>query len=246
MFDWLKPKAKQPDRLVRLLADYPPYVPKHIGRTADFGRGGPLLTLEQCRENLLHYKSALPERLEILRPVLAGLDIDMSAAYTQPLEYVTALHTTLLSELPPLYRPEIASSKDREVVDRSGKNIALTFMTDLAMLETDVLLKAKPGCFIGLNLDPEDWEMQSWRRPCLIGLANMQFPRFVQIFHVEDEYFDIYANMDRPSRLASPIVLAKGIFMDVIGGALLERLQLYIVHPDLEQLKRTTWLGEAG
>ena len=180
-----------------------------------------------------------------MKPLLAKLQINTDDAYENPLAYVTALHRTLIAELPPLYRPKFRDYKVRELSNRAGPDIVLSFMSDLAMLDIDVALKSIPGCFVGLNLDPTDSDMTFWRRPCLLGLTDRLFPKIPEIFCVEESYFGDYSNMDRPSRLTHPDAIVPATYSDTIGGWMLIRLDRYIVHPNLEELKRTTWLGEA-
>lgn len=245
MFGWLKRDKRPPVRLPRLLADYPPFAPIHIGSTCKSVTSGPLLTMQQCRENLDAYRAATPERLRLLSGLLAELDIDMTLAYSDPLAFVRLLHPTMLVELPSVYRPEWRAHSSWEMSDRAGPAIGLTLMGDLAMLEADVLMRAEPGCFIGLNLDPGDRDMYSYQRPCLLGLMDRLFPGPPSIFYLEEEWFGIYKNMDDPSRLASP-AFPPEVHMGVIGGGMLMRLDRYIVDPKLEERLRTTWLGKAA
>lgn len=253
MFGWLKKREAQGSgRLSRLLADYVPFTPRHRAlNIATDGLEGPVLTLEQAYENGAQYREAMPERLDHLRPVLAAIGVDMDQAYSDAFAFVTALHRTLLVELPPLHRRETAAQASRELSDRAGPDIVLSFMGDLAMLECDVLMRAKPGCFVGLNLDPGDRDMTSYRRPCLLGLRDALYKSPPQIFHVEDVYFGYYALTDRPHHLAHPdIVLTAetppASMNSAIGGTLLVHLTRYETHPALEELKASTWLGEAA
>jgi hypothetical protein len=247
MLDWLKPKPKAPDRLVKLLAEYPPFTPLHLGRNGACGKDElPLLTREQCFENLNQYKAAIAGRLPVLRSALAGLGINMDDAYTAPSKFVTALHRTLIVELPPLYRRELFRSSNYELSNRAGDDVGLSFMGDLAMLEADVLTKAQPGCFIGLNLDNKDRTMRMYRRPCLLGLIDSLFPEHLQPFDLEALWFSYFANMDHPSRLTNPLIIPPSDNAGVIGGWMLIRLNRFIVAPNLDELKRTTWLGKAA
>jgi hypothetical protein len=220
----------------------------HLGRNGAGGKQeGPLLTLNQCRENLQQYVSSVLGRLALLRPILAKLGIDMDSAYHAPLEFITKLHGVLIVELPSLYRRELFINNNYELSDRAGADIGLSFMSDLAMLEADVLTKAKRGCFIGMNIDNKDRTMAMYRRPCLLGLTDRLFPDSPpDIFHLEAEWFGYFANMDHPDRLAHPDAINPPNYMDVIGGTLLFRLDRYVVAPELEELLQTTWLGQAS
>lgn len=245
MFGWLKREKTPPARLPRLLADYPPFAPQHTGRTGKFNKPGPLLTMEQCRENLDAYRAAMPERLRLLGGLLAELGVDMTLAYSDTLAFVRSLHPAMLVELPSVYQPEWRAHSSWEMSDRAGSAIGLTLMGDLAMLEADVLMRARPGCFIGLNLDPGDRNMYSYRRPCLLGLMDRLFPGPPSIFYLEEEWFGIYRNMDDPSRFA-PSAFDPEVHMGVIGGGMLMRLDRYIADPWLANRMRTSWLGEAA
>jgi hypothetical protein len=253
MFGWLKKRESQEaGRLSGLLADYPPFTPRHRAlNIATAGLDGPVLTLEQAQENGAQYREAIAGRLVLLRPVLAGMGVDMDQAYGDAFAYVSALHQTLLKELPALYRPDVAAQASRELSDRAGPDIVLSFMGDLAMLECDALMRAKPGSFVGLNLDPGDRDMSSYRRPCLLGLRDALYRAPPKPFHVEADYFGCYAQMDHPTRLAHPdIVLtaatSPAAMTRVIGGTLLVRLERFETHPEIEELKASTWMGQAA
>ncbi|GEM_PF-7103518 len=256
MFGWRKKREPQgaeqgAGQLAVLLAGYPPFTPRHRGlNIAVRGLDGPVLTLEQARENGAQYRAAIPERIDLLRPVLAGIGVNIDLAYRDPAAYVTALHCALLEELPPLYRPETAAPMSRELSSRAGADIVLSFLGDLAMLECDVLMRAKPGSFVGLNLDPADRAMASYRRPCLLGLRDRLYASPPEALHVEAEYVGAYARMDQPARLApADVDLAPGtapaVLLNAIGGTLLMRLDRFETHPDLVILKAETWLGQA-
>jgi hypothetical protein len=245
MFGWLK-RDRSPSRLAALLADYPSFAPPNLGRTTESTGSGPLLTLEQCRENLDAYRRAMPGRLGLLRGLLAQLGIDMDVAYSDTVTFVRLLHPTMLAELPSIYRPELRGDDALERSDRAGPANALTLMADLAMLDLDILTRVKPGCFVGLNLDPGDRDMFSYRRPCLLGLMDKLFPGPPDIFYLEEEWTNFYLNMDDPRRLALPDRVIPEAYGAVIGGPMLIRLDRYIADPKLDERMRTTWLGKAA
>lgn len=245
VFSWFR-KKEPSARLPGLLESYPPFAPPHTGRTGKFNKSGPLLTLEQCRENLHAYRAAMPGRLRLLQALLGELGVDSTLAYSDPVAFVRQLHPTMLAELPSVHRPELRPHIVWEVSDRSGPDIALSLMADLAMLEADVLLRAKPGCFIGLDVDPADRDMYSYRRPCLLGLVDSLFPIHPKIFYLEEEWINVHARAENPRGFALPDRVIPEAYGDVIGGPMLERLDRDIVDPKLDERLRTTWLGKAG
>ena len=238
-------KRKPVSRLETLLADYPACTPPHLGhvlRLPDIK--GPVLTPEQTRENFLAYRVAVSVRMNVLQPVLAGLGLNLDEAYTDAASFVRQLHPTLLAELPPLYRPDLADRYAWELSDRSGKAIVLSFLADLAMLNGDVLVRAYAGVFWGQNLDRRDRLMFSYRRPCLIGLADRLFPHLPPaVFFLEGEWFGYYKNMDDSNRLAMPDGTGAG---SVIGDSLIARLERYHAHPDIARLRAETWMKDAA
>ena len=119
-------------------------------------------------------------------------------------------------------------------------------MADLAMLEADILMRVKPGCFIGLNLDPVDRNMLSWRRPCLLGFVDRLFPTGADIFDLEQEWLGVFGMMDYPGRLAAPDRVSPETWGMVIGGTILQRLDRNIVDPKLSEKLASSWLGDAA
>jgi hypothetical protein len=245
MFGFGRKKAE--GRLTALLADYPAWAPPHLGHVLKLPDSpGPVLSPEQARANLEAYRDAVPARIAALRPVLAALGCDVDQAYADAAAFVRCLHPVLLAELPPLYRADLAKRDAWELSPRSGDVIVLSFMADLAMLTGDVLIRANPGIFWGMDLDPRDRTKFARCRPSLIGLGDRLFPNLPpQVFFLEEEWFGYYANMDDPARLALPEPPA-GQWFGVIGGILPERLERYHTHPDLERLRGEGWLVKAA
>lgn len=239
-------KRSSDGRLKALLADYPAWAPPHRGHVLKLpGNAGPLLTSEQARDNLEAYRDAVPMRIATLRPVLAELGCDADA-YADASAFVRRLHPLLLAELPPLYRADLAKRDAWELSPRSGDAIVLSFMADLAMLTGDVLIRANPGTFWGMDLDPRDRAKFARCRPSLIGLGDRLFPKLPpQVFFLEEEWFGYFANMDDPNRLALPEP-PQGQWFGVIGGILPERLERYATHPELETLRREGWMAKAA
>lgn len=247
MFDWLQREKRPPARLPGLLAGYPPFPPIHLGLNgADPEESGPVLTYDQARENSLAYREAVPARLELLRQLLTELGVDAAMAYADADAFVRALHPSLLAELPSAYRPELADRHLWSLSDRSGPRVVHSLLVDLAMLSADVLIRAKPGCFLGMDLDPEDRDMGMYRQPCLLGLTDRLFPDTPECFWLDGEWFGYFRNMDDPGRLAAADRVGPETYRLVIGGVIPQRLDRYIVDPKLDERLRTTWLGEAA
>ena len=104
-------RKRPASRLRALLAGYPAWAPPHLGhvlRLPDII--GPVLTPEQARENFLAYREAVPERIALLRPLLAEVGVDLDLAYTDATAFVRQLHPALVAELPALYRPDLLGS----------------------------------------------------------------------------------------------------------------------------------------
>lgn len=240
-------RKRPASRLRALLAGYPAWAPPHLGhvlRLPDII--GPVLTPEQARENFLAYREAVPERIALLRPLLAEVGVDLDLAYTDATAFVRQLHPALVAELPALYRPDLARRDAWELSDRSGDAIALCFLADLAMLTGDALIRACPGAFWGLNLDRRDRLMFHYRRPCLLGLADRLFPDAPpDIFFLEGEWFGYYVNADRHGGLAPPDFVTGGI-SPVIGQALTDKLDRYRAHPDIARLRTEGWMRDAA
>jgi hypothetical protein len=245
MFGFGKKRAAG-TRLMRSLVRYPAWAPPHRVRNLKLpGDDAPVLTPAQARENFTAYRAAVPGRIAALRPVLDDLCIALDQAYDGAAGFVRRLHPTLLAELPALYRPDLAKRDAWETSTRAGDAIVLTFLADLAMLTGDVLIRARPGAFWGMDLDPRDRTKFARCRPCLLGLADRYFPAAApDVFYLEAEWFGYYANMDDPTRLA-PREPRAGSWTDVIGGVLPERLERYEASPDIARLRAEGWMKDA-
>lgn len=240
-------KKRSASRLKALLADYSAWAPPHLGHVLKLPDiTGPVLTPEQARENFLAYREAVPSRIATLRPALAELGVDLDQAYADATGFVRRLHPMLLTELAPLYRPELATRDAWELSNRAGDGIVLTFLADHAMLTGDALIRANPGVFWGQNLQRGDRLTFTYRRPCLIGLGDRLFPNLPpSVFFLEGEWFSYYANFDRPDRLAPADFVIGGV-SPVIGQALTDKLERYGTHPDIARLRAEGWMKDAA
>lgn len=226
-------------RLAALLRDYPPATPPHRGTNGSWpGATAPQLTLEQCRENLAWQGESMPARLAALAALLDAVGLAVQDAYADDRRpgFITALDRLLVEQLPATYTPALADRGAWEASDRAGSRIVHSFLADLAWLEGDIMIAARPGSFWGLDLDPADSTMLSYRRPCLLGLSDSLFPAIHHIYHLEGEWFGVYRRMD---------TVYPGRFGDGIGSALLQRLARDIVAEDLPQRRATGWLAKA-
>ena len=243
MFDWLRGEAgidaDRQSRLGALLADYPPLTPRHLGTNGSLPRStGSVLTLEQCRENLHRQIAATPRRLQLLGALLGNFGLRTDAAYDagERERFLVNLDAMLVAELPSLWRKELTDAVVFELSDRAGPRIVHSLVGDLALLTGDVMLRAKPGCFWGMDLDRRDRTMIAYRRPCLLGLSDGMFPAVDHIYHLEAEWFGVYASMD---------AVYPGRFGRFIGHQLIDRLERDVVKDDLPARRTQGWLKQA-
>lgn len=226
-------------RLAGLLADYPAHSSPHRGTNGNLPSSKwPVLSPDQALENLHAQLAATPERLQSLTQLLAAFGLATGDAHDAARRetFVRGLDAMLMAELPALWTRELGDRGDWEASDRAGPRIIHSMMLDLALLTGDVLIRAKPGCFWGLDLDPHDRRMVRFRRPCLLGLSDGLFPETDYILPLEEEWFGVYRNMDDPY---------VGRFGPFIGHSLLDRLDRTFVRDDLGERRRTGWMAAA-
>jgi hypothetical protein len=240
---------RKSSRLSERLADYPGWHAPHLGTNGAYpGSSAHQLDEQALRANLRSYVSAMPKRIEVLAQLLGELGLNLGDAYdeTGREPFIRSLHLMLLSELPSTYRPELRDFHAWESSDRTGTQIVYSLLGDIAMLFADVLLKAKPGCFLGMNLDPADREMTSYGRPCMLGLSDSLFPGTPMILDFEEEMFGVYRRMDHPqTKFAKAETVAEGVSGRMIGFSLLEACQRSVVEPDLPKRRIETWMARA-
>jgi hypothetical protein len=255
MLEFLKKltgKEGSPARSTRLsgrLASYPAWHVPHLGTNGAYPDvPAPKLGEAEFRANLQAYVAAMPERIAVLKALLDEFGLDLGQAYNGSARegFMRRLHIWLLGELPATYRPELREFPIWEPSDRSGPQIVYCLMGDIAMLFADVLLKAKPGCFVGMNLDPEDRDMTSWGRPCLLGLSDGLFPGTHAIYDFEDEMFGVYRRMKDPETgFAKPEAVAREVSGRMIGYPLLEACERFVVQADLPERRANGWMAKA-
>lgn len=245
---------RSPGRLARLagrLANYPAWHMPHLGTNGAYPDvPAPRLTEAEHRANLHAYIAAMPERVAVLRALLGEFGLEADRAYDEAgrADFIRQLHLWLLQELPATFRADLAQFPVWEPSDRSGPQIVFSLLGDIAMLFADVLLKAWPGCFLGMNLDPRDRDATSYGRPCVLGLSDKLFPGtgHLMTYDFEEQMFDVYRRMDRPQiAFTSPDHLANGPASRMMGFALLEACERYRVEPDLPERRAKGWMAKA-
>ena len=240
---------KRSSRLADRLIGYPAWHVPHLGTNGAYP-GSPARKLGEAelRANLHAYITAMPERTAVLAALLGEFGIEMKHAYDPEarLGFFQQLHVWLLAELPATWRPELCDFHTWEPSDRAGAHIVYSLMGDIAMLFADVLLRAKPGCFVGMDLDPDDRDKTSFGRPCLLGLSDGLFPGTHRIDDFEGEMFGVYRRMDHPEvAFTKPRNLINGPTSRMIGFTVLEACERFVVEADLPERRASTWMAQA-
>ena len=243
------PGPRRSTRLAERLRSYPVWHVPHLGTNGAYPNSpAPLLNEAEFRANLQAYLAAVPERIETLRGLLNEFGHDLRDAYDEDRRdpFIRSLHLTLLAELPTTYHERLRNFHCWESSDRAGDAIVYSLLGDLAMLFADVLLKAKPGCFVGMDLDPENRDMVSYGRPCVLGLSDGLFPGTHRMYDFEDEMFGVYCEMKTPE---ISFVDAEHVANDVggalIGNTVLETCRRSVVEPDLAERRARGWMARA-
>lgn len=226
-------------KLATLLRDYPPATPPHLGTNGALPNSiAPKLTLAQFHENLAWQIESAPGRLATLQTLFGMFDVSVTEAYVEETRagFIAALDRFLVEQMPATYTVELADRADWEASDRAGPHIVHSLIADLAWLEGDILIRARPGSFWGLNVNPGDRQMIMYRRPCVLGLSDGLFPGTHNIYHLEAEWFSIYRRMNE---------IYPGRFGYGIGSVLLRRIARDVVEDDLPQRRATGWLAKS-
>ncbi len=246
-----RPGKPKPVRspLGEALRDYPPFTRPHLGVTHKSAnrplklhngtiltRTLPVLTLEQCQANLAFQLAETPRRLELVRELLHGFGVDTSDAYQDATRaaFLTALGTFFRTKVPGIFERRLVDDRGFGHSDYAGPDIAFSLLSDLGLLTSDMVLHARRGSFWGLNLDPGDREMASYRRPCVLGLSDRLFPDSWPSFCLADEWFGEYC-------LAGSTVGGFKTTEDRYA----ELLHRFVVSDDLPKRMATTWFKDA-
>lgn len=236
-------------RLADRLATYPAWHVPHLGTNGAWPDGPPpLLGEPEFRANLHTYLAAMPERIATLGTLVAEFGLDLSQAYGPQTRdtFIRSLHLLLLAELPATYREDLADFRRWEASSRDGPEIVYSLLGDLAMLFADVVLKANPGAFLGMNLDPDDREMVSYGRPCVLGLSDRLFPGTPHLYDYEDEMAGVYRRMKTPEiSFVDADYVAVSESGHLIGYTVLEACSRYGVEANLAERRASGWMARA-
>ena len=243
------PGPRRSTRLAERLRSYPSWHVPHLGTNGAYPNSpASLLSEAEFRANLHAYLAAMPKRTETLRALLTEFGHDLRDAYDEDRRdpFIRSLHLTLLAELPATYEERLSDFHCWEASDRAGDAIVYSLLGDLAMLFADVLLKAKPGCFVGMDLDPENRDMVSYGRPCVLGLSDGLFPGTHELFDYENEMAGVYRRMKRPEISFVDAEHVAGSYSHrLIGNTVLETCQRSVVEPDLPERRARGWMARA-
>jgi hypothetical protein len=155
-------------RLAALLAGYPSHIPVHVGN--------PLrLSDRQCDENLADLLTQRDDRLQVLLMFLAqqGLDVDaVLEGGTQAAEVFAHINDWLLSWLPKRAFDPVSGDRNPNrpaekfmASTRSGDDIYLSFISDLALLEGEAIRSTDPRFTWQVYLAPKGLYLWSEEEP---------------------------------------------------------------------------------
>jgi hypothetical protein len=156
---------KPESRLRQLLADYPPY---RIPYPAPgFPGPGHRLTLAEAEANLAFLLANKARRLDIAAGLLRQFGLDLCAGLKgDPEPFLDGLWRWSVDEWPAVYDPTIYSSIERWLRStRDGPEIVYSMLTDIAIVLAEMILVRRTDYHWALDLDPENEDMASWRRP---------------------------------------------------------------------------------
>ncbi|MGI9383699.1 MAG: hypothetical protein ACR2PO_11135 [Methyloligellaceae bacterium] len=154
--------ARAGQRLKKLLAGYPPSTPPHLEPTAE-------LSDAQCKADLDFLIETRDERLTVLAGLLADFGLDIAPVLDpaqDPGPTFKALDSWIRSEFPfPREQPPRQRFTES---DRAGPDILFSLIADLALLEGEAIVRRRDDFAWALDDDPDNWEMSSYRRPCVV------------------------------------------------------------------------------
>lgn len=243
------PGPRRSTRLADRLSTYPSWHVPRLGTNGAWPDGPPpLLGEAEFRANLHAYRDAMPQRIATLGGLLTDFGLDLLQAYDAQTrdQFIRSLHLLLLAELPATYRKELDDFRRWEASRRDGPEIVYSLLGDLAMLFADVVIKANPGAFLGMNLDPVDRDMVSYGRPCVLGLSDRLFPGTHHLYDYEDEMAGVYRRMKTPEISfvdAEHVAVSESVRL--IGITVLEACSRFGVEPDLAERRARGWMARA-
>ncbi len=163
LFSGMAPGSAQSGRrLMALLADYPPSTPPHLNSTAK-------LSDAQCEDNLDFLVATRHTRLKALGDLLADFSLDVVPVIDpseDPLPTFNALDRWIRSEFPVPRKPP---PRQRFLEsDRAGSEILFSLISDLGLLEGEAIIRRREDFAWALDLDPDNSDMPSYRRPCVV------------------------------------------------------------------------------
>lgn len=181
-------------KLGKLLADYPAF---HIPYPGE----GEAITDAQAQANLDALLAQRQERLEIIGQLLHEFDIDTAAAFGEevPLRFFDALDTWSDEHFATIPNAKILADRGRwEASDYSGPEIAYSFLGDVAILLSEIMIHLRPGLkwiidFSIRNYDDSD----AYHRPVVHGLAIPDNPTCPAIIYNHRQVFGVFKNLVR-------------------------------------------------
>ena len=163
--------------LFEALSDYPAYASPHEGDASK-------LTLGSAKENLGYLIAQSDTRVTLVTDFLQHrYDLDLENLSDGSEEALA----NDLSRLQDWFWEEFFTDDLnanfltlRDITSRAGEHIAYSLVKDLSILLSGVIIERRQGVYWGLNLDPNDRLMSSYKEPVLLGLGSTAFdPRIV-------------------------------------------------------------------
>ena len=160
-------------RLVDLIDAYPPYRPAVTGAPAT-------LSEADAARNLAKLMEDAPGRLAGLSDLLSRFGVDTAPALDparDPRPTLDALWRWTKAEWPALRDPALLDV----FVWLEGRRDRPVFglITDVGLLLGETVARRRPDYAWVVDLDPDNREMPSWRRPCLVRPSDGISPRLL-------------------------------------------------------------------